>query len=59
MDTMAQDYYQTLGLGKTASADEIQKAYRKLARPAPSRFKSRRQGCTAEIQRHTARLRYA
>ncbi len=32
MDTMAQDYYQTLGLNKSASADEIQKAYRKLAR---------------------------
>lgn len=32
MDTMAQDYYETLGIGKTASADEIQKAYRKLAR---------------------------
>ncbi len=32
METMAQDYYDTLGLSKTASADEIQKAYRKLAR---------------------------
>jgi DnaJ-class molecular chaperone len=32
MDTMAQDYYQTLGLSKSASAEEIQKAYRKLAR---------------------------
>jgi curved DNA-binding protein len=26
------DYYQTLGVGKTADADEIKKAYRKLAR---------------------------
>src|SRR5512145_1181175 len=26
------DYYQTLGLGKTASAKEIKQAYRKLAR---------------------------
>ena len=26
------DYYQTLGLAKTASADEIKRAYRKLAR---------------------------
>lgn len=32
MDTMAQDYYQTLELSKSASPDEIQKAYRKLAR---------------------------
>src|ERR1044071_2982487 len=26
------DYYATLGVGKTASADEIKKSYRKLAR---------------------------
>ena len=29
---MADDYYKTLGLSKSASADDIQKAYRKLAR---------------------------
>src|SRR5579863_631661 len=29
---MAQDYYQALGVSKEADADEIRKAYRKLAR---------------------------
>jgi len=29
---MSDDFYKTLGVGRTASADEIQKAYRKLAR---------------------------
>jgi molecular chaperone DnaJ len=29
---MAQDYYQTLGVAREASADEIRKAYRRLAR---------------------------
>lgn len=29
---MADDYYKTLGVSKTSSADEIRKAYRKLAR---------------------------
>ena len=29
---MADDYYKTLGISKTATADEIRKAYRKLAR---------------------------
>lgn len=32
MQTMAQDFYATLEVGRSASADEIQKAYRKLAR---------------------------
>lgn len=32
MQTMAQDYYKTLEVSRTASAEEIQKAHRKLAR---------------------------
>ncbi|MEG1991488.1 MAG: DnaJ domain-containing protein, partial [Christensenella sp.] len=29
---MANDYYETLGVGKDADADEIKSAYRKLAK---------------------------
>ena len=31
-DFLEKDYYKTLGVSKTASADEIKKSYRKLAR---------------------------
>jgi curved DNA-binding protein CbpA len=32
MPTATHDYYKTLGVSRTASADEIRKSYRRLAR---------------------------
>ena len=53
------DLYDTLGVSKTASADEIKKAYRKLARAAPpGREPGRRDGRGA-LQGGAVRLRRA
>ncbi len=55
---MAEDYYQTLGVGRNASQAEIQKAYRTLAQTS-SRPEPQRQNRQGKIPEAAIRLRRA